>query len=161
MSNDVQALVWRSEFPSPVAKLIALKLADNSNDDGENIWPSISTVQRMTGLSRSTVCGWLSVFAEVRLVTRVGGVTSKRTAVRRFDMAILAGLADTRRRDGSGAAPRLRWVERGDDFALEELPQPPQIGKPEQNHSQDSPARGPVQSSTRTPMVRHADPNLQ
>lgn len=146
MSNDVQALVWRSAFPSPVAKLVALKLADNANDDGENVWPSIGTVERLTGLSRSAVCEWVTTFDNVGLVVRTGRSSPGGTMVRKFDMARLASLADTRRRDGSGRAPQIEWRRGGAAWQLVPTGSPPAVLV----HQAD-------QSTMRTEVVRVAD----
>ncbi len=162
MSNDVQALVWRSDFPTPAAKLVALKLADNANDDGENVWPSISTVETRTGLSRSAVCEWLRIYDKVRLVEKVGVVGGKKgTTLRRFGMDVLSGLADTRRRDGSGSAPRLQWVADGSEWKIAPIEGDVDNPAVAQNSSKGSAPLGLVQqvdqSSRRTRLVRLPD----
>lgn len=90
-------LVWDSPFPSPVAKLIALKLADYANDTGANVFPSRSTIERETMCQESTVKKWLAVFERAELLvveTRSAGGARKNTTRRRFNMQVLSGLAD-------------------------------------------------------------------
>lgn len=52
---SIRAISWAfdAEVP-PTTKLVLLKLADNSNDDGY-CWPSQSTIARHTGLTRETI----------------------------------------------------------------------------------------------------------
>ena len=47
--------VWDAEFPTMAMKLVALKLADCANDDGENIYPWVRSVEAATGVSESAV----------------------------------------------------------------------------------------------------------
>lgn len=53
MSIRAMIWAWEQELKSG-PKLVLLKLADNSNDEGI-CWPSMATIQRHTGLSRSSV----------------------------------------------------------------------------------------------------------
>lgn len=58
-------------FPcnTPSEKLILVKLADNSNDDGE-CWPSWAHIMNQTGCSRSTVARAITQFENAGILTR-------------------------------------------------------------------------------------------
>jgi hypothetical protein len=96
MSVRVMSLVWDAAFPTPTAKLIALKHADCANDEGRNAFPSNGTVARATGCSIAVVKRWNSVFESCGLmpveVRSVGGAR-RNTTVRRFDLPMLRALA--------------------------------------------------------------------
>ena len=55
MSVRVMTMVWDAALGTPARKLDALKLADCANDRGESIYPSVSTIAAVTGLSTRTV----------------------------------------------------------------------------------------------------------
>ncbi|MDQ8700225.1 hypothetical protein [Hyphomicrobium sp. LHD-15] len=96
MSVRVMTLVWDAEFPTPVAKLIALKHADCSHDNGSNVFPSNRTVARDTGCSLAVVKRWNSIFDACGLLIadeRSSGGAWKNTTVRRFDLKVLRALA--------------------------------------------------------------------
>ncbi len=95
MSVRVSSLVWDSDFPTMSAKIIALKLADNSNDEGDSIYPAKNTIARMTGCSRSTVHVVMAMFVECGLLTIVeqGGKGPKDTTHYAFDMDLLRHLS--------------------------------------------------------------------
>ena len=95
VSIKVMTMVWDAEFPNVSSKMVALKLADCANDDGDNIYPSVGTVERATGGAASTVrkymfamehCGLLEV------VERGVGGARTGTTVRRFNLDILRSL---------------------------------------------------------------------
>lgn len=94
-------LVWDSPFPTPTAKLIALKLADCANDDGANVFPSRRTVERATMCSPAAVKKWLAAFEQAGLLIverRSAGGPQKDTTVRRFNMTMLRALASGTKR---------------------------------------------------------------
>jgi len=70
-------LVWEMKL-KPVAKLVLLTLADHANDEGE-CYPSLSTIARKTGLSRSTVCEHLNRFATAGILRREAKSSKKGT----------------------------------------------------------------------------------
>ncbi len=97
MSVRIMTLVWDCALPSLSHKLVALKLADCANDDGENIYPSVARVERETGCSESVVrealalleaAGFLHVVEE-----RTGNRWNRSTVIRRFDVERLAMLS--------------------------------------------------------------------
>lgn len=111
VSVRVIALVWDAPFPTPTAKLVALKLADVANDDGANVFPSRRTIERDTGCGETAVKRWLRCFDAAGLTTVDGpsaGGAYNNTTVRRFDMEALRGLGDGSR----------SWVAVGDDWRL-------------------------------------------
>ena len=95
MSVRVSTLVWDTDFPTQSMKLVALKLADNSSDNGDSIYPAKDTIARMTGCSRSTVHSVVSELIECGLlvVVQMGGHGPGDTTQYRFDMTILRALA--------------------------------------------------------------------
>ncbi len=101
VSNRVQGLIWDIPFPSPVAKTVALKLADYADDEGGSIFPATATIAERTGYARSAVCKWLFAMENcglLRVVRRSKGGTRPRgqrygnTSERAFDMALLQRL---------------------------------------------------------------------
>lgn len=69
MSVHLTSKVWKMEGLAPVGKLVLLKLADNASDDGVG-WPSVGTICRETGASRSTVQKWVGEFEAAGWLTR-------------------------------------------------------------------------------------------
>ena len=59
MSVFVSKVIWEMQFPSPAAKLVALALADMSNDGGE-CFPSIGHVTDRCNLDDRTVRSWIA-----------------------------------------------------------------------------------------------------
>lgn len=104
MSVTLMGLCWRIEWPSHNMLLVALKLADCANDEGENIYPSVGRVSRETKLGESTIrreiaameeCGLLEVVQEAS-----GNKWNRSTTIRRFDTEKLRALAETETRRG-------------------------------------------------------------
>jgi hypothetical protein len=115
MSVRVMTMVWDAEFPTPVAKIIALKLADHSNDDGKNIYPSLNTMELSTGVSHTALCVWLNVFDETGLVPKtpcVGGSRAKST-IRAFNLDLLKDISATRTRGRVVIPAPRKWGEIG------------------------------------------------
>lgn len=71
MSVHVMALCYRARFGDPNMKAVALALADNADDDGEKIWPSVPTLAKKTEVSPRTVQYKLRALEEIKLITRV------------------------------------------------------------------------------------------
>jgi hypothetical protein len=94
MSVYVMSLVWKVTFPTQSQKLIALRLADYSNDEGDNVWPSKSTVARDVGCSESTVKRTLGHFRDVGLlsVIREGGSGPGQSTHYRINVELLKQL---------------------------------------------------------------------
>lgn len=79
MSIKLMSLVWDIKFPTHPQLLVALKLADFANDDGQSIFPTLNTLADKCQCARSTVSAVLSVFRKVGLLTVVqqGGTTDR------------------------------------------------------------------------------------
>lgn len=95
MSIEVMQLVWNSKFPCAQTKMIALKMADCSNDEGAQIFPSIATVVMKTECSRSTVHKYLKQLDEVGLLVvaeRETGGHKTYGSRRQFNMDMLRSL---------------------------------------------------------------------
>jgi biotin operon repressor len=67
MSVAAMSWAWQQDCPTPTAKLVLLKLADNANDAGE-CWPSLATIARHCGVERNTVWRVIRQLAERGLV---------------------------------------------------------------------------------------------
>ena len=61
------SLVWDMPLPS-AAKLLLLKLADYGDDEGGNVFPSITTLADKTGISRRSVQRLLREFEQRQLI---------------------------------------------------------------------------------------------
>ncbi len=129
-------LCWDIEFPSAAMSAVAVKLADHANDEGDNVYPSVPSIERKTRLGTSTVRRTLAAFEECGLLEVVaethGNKALRSTTVRRFNVGLLHALACVVVRDGktvkqfrsthvlkeiANAAGKLVWVivERGPD----------------------------------------------
>lgn len=97
MSVKLMGLVWSVTFPTQSQKLIALKIADHSNDEGGNIWPSKSRIAREVGCSQTTVQLTLKVFRDVGLlhVIEEGGRGPRSTTKYALNTELLSFLANT------------------------------------------------------------------
>src|SRR5262245_43665467 len=99
VSITLMGLCWRIEWPTVPMRLIALKLADCANDDGENIYPSVDRIERETGLATSTIRRELAAMEEAGLLAvieeRHGNKWGRSTTIRRFDTELLKGLSWT------------------------------------------------------------------
>ena len=77
MSIKLMSLVWDSELPTD-EKFVALALADFADDDGNRIYPSVSTIARKVGKSERQVQRTLSKLKRSRLLTPVSGEAGGR-----------------------------------------------------------------------------------
>lgn len=93
MSASVVGLIYRIKFGSMAAKSIAAKLADNSNDDGENIFPAKKTVAAAVECSKRTVDRYMDLFLVLDLLhlVRLGG--GRRTDTMRRGRLLRSGRA--------------------------------------------------------------------
>lgn len=75
MSASVVGLVYKIKFGSMAAKAVAVKLADNSNDDGENIFPAKTTVAELVECAKRTVDRYMDqwLVIGVLLLDEMGG----------------------------------------------------------------------------------------
>lgn len=189
MSVKLSDRVWEAPFPSLAMKLVALKLADYANDDGENVYPSVGTLERKTGASASTVREALADMEASGLLDVVTEASGNRhgrsTTVRRVDVATLAAIAagelvwrrvdvpvhdlyGNPKLDASGA-PRTRPAWR---LVAAGSPDPggsPSEPSPDENDRQPDPLRSPEGHRSPDPAppvaggvpLRSPDPNRQ
>jgi hypothetical protein len=98
MSVRIMTRVWDAAFPTLPMKLIALKLADCANDEGENIYPSVGRVERDTGASSSVVREALADMEASGLLLVVedkfGNRRGRSTTIRAFDVDRLKLIGD-------------------------------------------------------------------
>ena len=110
MSVRVMAMVWDADFPSMASKLVALNLADHSNDDGENIYPTVARLEDFCGISESAVREALADMEAAGLLFQTGLKADDRRPprpgrarpIRAFDLEKLEAL--NRKRS------TLQWV---------------------------------------------------
>ena len=104
MSVTLMGLCWRIEWPTVSMRLLALKLADCANDEGENIYPSVGRIERETGLGVSTIRRDLAAMEECSLLDVVEQVSGNKwlrsTTVRRFNTEKLRALAEVETKRG-------------------------------------------------------------
>jgi hypothetical protein len=98
VSIRVSVQVWDADFPTSGMKLVAMKLADCANDDGDNIFPSSDRVERETQLGRSTVLEYLADMeaSGLLVVTQraYGNKRGKSTTIRKFALDRLKALRE-------------------------------------------------------------------
>ncbi len=95
MSAVLLGLAFKAEAPSPVAKLVLLKLVDCCDDEGRNIFPAVATVARAAMCEPRTVRRVLETFCDVGLLRKVreGGYGRGSTACYELSVERLALLA--------------------------------------------------------------------
>ncbi len=86
MSVKLMALVLDLPF-KPKHKLIMVVLSNYANDDGENVYPSLSTMQRKTSLTRPAVVSGIKDLLEdkILILESKGSVTRKSS---RYHIAV-------------------------------------------------------------------------
>lgn len=62
------ALIYEITFGNAHAKAIAVKLADNANDDGESIFPAKATIARKVECSKRTVDAYMNLWLVIDLL---------------------------------------------------------------------------------------------
>lgn len=68
MSHAVSSWAWSQKCASTSQKLVLVKLADSANDDGV-CWPSLRTLERDLGMTRSTVARHVKSLGAAGLLT--------------------------------------------------------------------------------------------
>jgi hypothetical protein len=105
MSVHISAIVWKRQFPSHSAKLVALKLADVAGDDGAHVYPAVKTVAEECQLSEKSVRRAISEMRKAGVLVLIArgsnqGATEEGSAPRgtrknheyAFDIDALLGL---------------------------------------------------------------------
>lgn len=72
MSIKIMSKVLEYEGLKSGTKLILLALANYSNDDGENIYPSLTTLSKISGLTRPAVISNLKKLIAAGIITKTG-----------------------------------------------------------------------------------------
>ena len=85
-------LVYQARLGSAARKAVAAKLADHAQDDGTQVYPSLSRIAKETELSKSTVQRAIRDLRQsgILLVVEEGGSGRGATTKYRFDLAKLA-----------------------------------------------------------------------
>ena len=78
MSVAASTWAWKLDLPS-TEKLVALALADHANDEDFTCWPSLTHLEKKTGLNRTTVWRAIDRLVELNLIKRVGNKPSGST----------------------------------------------------------------------------------
>jgi hypothetical protein len=176
MSVRVMTRVWDAPFPTTSMKLVALKLADCANDDGENIYPSAGRVEKDTGVCLSVVRDVIADLEASGLLVVVtekdGNQRWRSTTTRRFDLGRLEALGsgllewvqiDRAVRDpktgGEKIDPQTGQPKMRKVWRLTKAATPPAAGGPPLRQPDPTPpAAGPHPSGSRTPPLRQPDP---
>lgn len=95
MSIHLMSLVWEVKFPTHVQKLVMLKLADHSSDDGESIFPAVATLAYQIGCDERSVQRATKAIEGCGLIRKVhhGGRGAKDTNRYEIDVDLLIKLA--------------------------------------------------------------------
>lgn len=91
MSIRLQARVWDITWPTQSQLLVMLKLADHANDEGDNVYPSKSSIAKKAQCSESTVKNTLRALRNCGLlhVVREGGKGAGNSTVYKINVALL------------------------------------------------------------------------
>jgi DNA-binding MarR family transcriptional regulator len=83
--------IWSTDLPSQ-SKLIAAYLRSHMNDHHDIAWPSLSTIQGKTNLSRSTVVKYIDILCEREWLTRDKQTRTSTTYIASFPKSVENGL---------------------------------------------------------------------
>lgn len=91
MSILLQSRVWDITWPTQSQLLVMLKLADHANDEGDNVWPSKSSIAKKAQCSESTVKNTLRALRNcgLLLVKREGGSGPGSSTVYQINVPLL------------------------------------------------------------------------
>ena len=87
MSIQVMEKVWKLDLPS-TEKMVLLKYADHSSDDGNQIWPSKHTVAKSCSLTERTVFKLTKKLVQEGYLVKVGK-TRYQTILYRINLSKL------------------------------------------------------------------------
>lgn len=86
MSKEAIKKAWEVPGLTPAQRLVLLKLAYRSRKPKFHAWPSVKTIQRDTGLSRSTVQVALRQLEAKRLIRDIGMRVGYKNQVRVYQI---------------------------------------------------------------------------
>lgn len=112
MSLHIGAIAWKVKFPSQTQKLLILRMADFSHENGTGIFPAIDTMATDIGCSRRQIQYALKALEGCELIVRErqGGKGHGHTNIWRINLDLLVSLA-TQKNLLKGAHDRLEIVE--------------------------------------------------
>jgi DNA-binding transcriptional ArsR family regulator len=119
MSIRLMTLMWDVRFPTQSQLLIALKLADFANDQGDSVYPSRNRLSSDTQSSQSTVKNTLRAFREIGLlhVVREGGHGPKSTTEYAINVRLVKAVIDGDCTiEGSATDLQIAWINKGSIF---------------------------------------------
>jgi Helix-turn-helix domain len=115
VANGLVGMCWLIDFPTPPMRLVMMKICDCADDDGTNIFPSVDTIHRETGLGASTIRAAIAAFEECGLLivkaNKFGNCAGKTTTVRELDTDKLR-LVTGKRRKGQRPLPSTHVLRR-------------------------------------------------
>lgn len=143
------SLMWEINFPTQSQLLVALKMADYANDQGDSIYPSRSRLAVLTQCSESTAKNVLRAFRSVGLlhVLKEGGSGPRSTTHYGLNIKLILALhKGDCQLVGSSDEVTLEWLNKGAEFdPLERSEFDPldnKRGQPGELRGQPGPAKG-------------------
>lgn len=127
--------VQKSVFPHS-QKLVALALADHANDDGEGAYPSLTTLELKTGMTRPTVSVTLRALKEQGYIKRIG-LSKRDTTNYTLDSARFMAETSLQRKPGVVYSVNQGSLQRKPAGSLQRKPEP--SFKPYNKHPQQPP----------------------
>lgn len=107
--REVERAVWHSELEPPARLLVLALLSKSDNDTAivpPEFTPSLTTLEAMTGLSRSAIGEWLNAVEDAGWVKRTRPPAGSRTA--RTTYSLLVGSPTAVRRSRDERKPRKK-----------------------------------------------------
>lgn len=119
MSIRLMSLMWEINFPTQSQLLVALKMADYANDQGDSIYPSRSRIAVLTQCSESTAKNVLRAFRSVGLlhVLKEGGSGPRSTTHYGLNLKLILALhKGDCQLVGNSDEVTLEWLNKGVEF---------------------------------------------
>jgi DNA-binding transcriptional ArsR family regulator len=112
MSIVVIAWAWRQKTRSPISKLLLVKLADHSHEDGGGCFPKVSTIVADTGLGDRTVRQHLRYLEEQGLIATEPVIDARGQKANSYRLLIATAPGSVRVTATSANVPRPRQALR-------------------------------------------------
>lgn len=98
MSIDIMSLVWKDHTGTlkPIEKSVLLRMADFAAKDGTSVYPSINTIVKDTGYSKSTVMRVIDALTEKNILIKTNRRAGKKnlTNLYAINVTLLSKLAN-------------------------------------------------------------------